>query len=368
MHIAQASGGVERYLYILLKYLDKSKYTNVLVLSQDYDLEKFRRFTNKIECIDMYREIGLVNEIKAVFSIRKLIRKYKPDIIYMHSTKAGVVARIANIGFKNVSIYNAHGWSFNMKTSSKNTEIYAFVERLLAPLCTKIICISEYEKESAIKRNICKSGKIQVIYNGIDFEEHKSEQIQNREGFGIPKDAYVVGIVGRLTRQKAPDIFVKMAKRIKEKIPNAFFIMVGDGDEREKIKEMIISLNLAKDFLITGWVNNPLDYIHYFDVGMLLSRWEGFGLVLPEYMLESKPIVATRVDAIPNIITDRKNGLLIEMDDYEAAATAIEEIHNTEIAGKLAENGLICVKKRFNAERMAKDTERLFEKIKIRSQ
>ena len=363
MHVAQAAGGVERYLYTLLKYLDKNEYNNILVLSQSYDLEKFKEFASQIECVEMHREIGFASEIKVIFNIRKLIKKYHPDILYVHSSKAGATARLANLGLKNVCIYNAHGWAFNMKISSKKTRIYELIERILAPLCTKIICISDFEKESAVKRHICKPDKIQVIYNGIDFDEHKADQNWSKVELGIPEDAYVVGMVGRLEKQKAPDVFVRTAKLIKEKIPNAFFVMVGEGNEEKKTKELISSFNLTDRFLITGWVNNPLDYIRCFNVAMLLSRWEGFGLVLPEYMLEGKPVVATRVDAIPNIITNGENGILVEMDDDKGAAEAVEKIYSTSIADELVKNGLICVKERFNAERVARDTENLFKKL-----
>ena len=83
MHVAQSPGGVERYLYTLLKYIDKSEYNNILVLSQNYDIQKFKNLATKIEIVEMYREIGFLKEIKAVFNIRKLIKKYHPDVVYI---------------------------------------------------------------------------------------------------------------------------------------------------------------------------------------------------------------------------------------------------------------------------------------------
>ncbi len=139
--------------------------------------------------------------------------------------------------------------------------------------------------------------------------------------------------------------------------------MVGNGNEQEEIVKQINEYGLSESFLITGWVNNPLDYIRCFDVAMLLSRWEGFGLVLPEYMLEGKPIIATKVDAIPNIITDGINGLLVDMDDYSAAANAVEKIYTSNIGRTLIENGKKGVYERFNAQRLAKETEALIEQM-----
>jgi glycosyltransferase involved in cell wall biosynthesis len=364
MHIAQSAGGVERYLYTLLKRMDKDKYENILVLSQNYDFEKFKDISCTIERVEMCREIDPIQDIRSIKKIRKLIKQYKPDIIYMHSSKAGALGRIANIGLKNVSIYNAHGWAFNIKCSCMKQKMYALIEKILASLCTKIVAISDYEKESALQRHICKSDKIEVIYNGIDFDEYTDETTIERQKLGIPEDADVVGMVGRLSQQKAPDIFVKSAQLIKTKIPNAYFVIVGDGDEREQTEELIRDSGLSDRFLITGWVKNPFDYIKIFDIAMLLSRWEGFGLVLPEYMLAGKPIVATKVDAVSNIIIDGKNGLLVNMDDYCVAADKVIELHsNTALYNDLKNGGLECVKKKFNAERVVNETESLFDRI-----
>lgn len=115
---------------------------------------------------------------------------------------------------------------------------------------------------------------------------------------------------------------------IKKKIPQAYFIIVGDGDQRDEIEQMIENEGLNGEILITGWVDNPLTYANLFDQAVLLSRWEGFGLVLAEYMELEKPIVATNVDAIPDLITDYDNGLLVEVDNVEQIVCAIETIYN----------------------------------------
>lgn len=365
MHIAQAPGGVERYLYTLLKKMDRKQFNNILVLSQDYDINKFKQFSDNIECVEMHREINIFSELNSMICVRRIIKKYRPDIVYMHSTKAGAIGRIANLGIKNISIYNPHGWAFNMKCNIFKRKLYAVIERLLAPLCTKIVAISDYEKSSAMNQHICKEGKIQVIYNGIDLDEQKEgHNYLSRESLAIPQNAFVVGMVGRLDKQKAPDVFVKAAYLIKQVIPNAFFIMVGNGTEQEEIEQMIKKYDLYNSFLITGWTQNPLDYIYNFDIGMLLSRWEGFGLVLAEYMLLGKPIIATRVDAIPSLITDGYNGLLIEVDDYKSAACKCEELfQNSCLQEQLINNGVATVYEKFDACRVAKEHEKLFLSI-----
>lgn len=185
-----------------------------------------------------------------------------------------------------------------------------------------------------------------------------------RASQNIPDDAYLIGMVGRISEQKAPDIFVRVAAVLKDVIPNAYFMIVGDGEQRREINQLIEELGLVGRVVITGWVNNPIAYANLFDQAVLLSRWEGFGLALTEYMKLGKAIVATEVDAIPDLITDQENGLLVEMDNVEQAANAIKEIfYNEELKQKIISNSLMRVNAFFNVERVASEHKSLFFKL-----
>ncbi|WP_394871367.1 glycosyltransferase family 4 protein [Clostridium butyricum] len=365
MHIVQSPGGVERYINMFLKNMDSSKYDNILICSLDYDKKKYEDFIYAFEYVNMSREINLKSDLSAILHIRKIIKKYNPDVVYLHSSKAGAIGRIANLGLKNRSLYNPHGWAFNMNCSSIKKKVYLYIEKLLAPLCTFIIAISDFEKECAIKNKVCKADKIKVIYNGIDideYEEKKKKFTLTREELGIPEDAYVIGTVGRLTEQKAPDTFIKSAKKIKDRYPKAFFIMVGDGELKDTVKELVKGSNLENSVLITGWVDEPMEYIELFDQAMLLSRWEGFGLVLPEYMIARKPIIATEVDAIPNLISNNENGMLVGMDAIEeVAATSEVLINDTDKSELMIQRADNIVRDKFNIKRVIEEFEEIFK-------
>lgn len=365
LHVAQAAGGVDRYIRMLLKYLDKEKFENILVCSQDFHEEDYRGLADFFEQVEMTRAIGS-NDLKAIRKVRKLLKKYTPDIVYAHSSKAGAIARIADLGLKNYLIYNPHGWAFNMKCSETKRRLYTMIERVEAPFCDKIVCISDAEKQSALEKKICRDEKLQVIFNGVDIEAYECGEHGKlkRADLDIPSDAFVVGMVGRISPQKAPDIFVKMAKLLKVEIPNAHFIIVGGGEMENEIKQYARENSLEDCLHITGWVDNPMSYVELFDVACLLSRWEGFGLALPEYMMASKPIVASWVDAIPNIIWDGENGLLVEVDDYVGASKAVLRIYQESgLKDKLVTQGLEDVHNRFNARRVSEEHGKLFEQI-----
>lgn len=365
LHVAQAAGGVDRYLRILLKYLDRDRFENIVVVSKDFSKKNYTGLTSCFEQVEMSRAIG-GNDLRAIRKVRKLIKHYEPDIVYAHSSKAGAIARVADIGLKNYCIYNPHGWAFNMRCSEKKKSMYTTIEKIAAPFCDKIICISEAEKESALKKKVCKENKLQVIFNGVDIEAYENGihgKIKRVE-MNIPDDAFVVGMVGRISPQKAPDVFVKMAKLVNNRIPNAHFIIVGSGEQESEIRKYAEDNGFSDRLHITGWVDEPMYYVELFDVACLLSRWEGFGLVLPEYMMACKPIVASRVDAIPNIIRNDENGVLVNVDDAVEAGEAVLRIyHDSGLRNRLVAQGLEDVHNKFNARRVSEEHEKLFGKI-----
>lgn len=362
MHVAECIGGVDRYLHSFLKYVDCEKIENIMVLSKLYEGKGYDKLADHVEILNIPHGMG----VKTIFStkdIRRIMKKYNPDVVFAHSSIAGAVTRLACIGQKCKVIYNPHGWAFNIQSRKKN--IFIVLERLMAHYCDAIVCISDAEKESALNKKICKEDKLHVIYSGIDFEEHKDRQV-TREKLEIPEDAFVVGMVGRIAKQKAPDVFVKMAAEISKTIDNAFFVIVGDvveGNVEEKGYIEQLAQQRGIRLKITGWVDTPLDYVKQFDVACLLSRWEGFGLVIPEYMLCEKPIIATRVDAIPYLIKDGYNGLLVDVDDYKAAAEAVCKLTNTDLQKTLVSNGLLVLQQKFNAERMVRELSDLIDEL-----
>lgn len=365
LHVAQAVGGVDRYIRMLLKYLDKEKFENILICSQDFHREDYDGLVHCFEQVQMNRAIGM-NDLKLIREVRKLIKQYNPDIVYAHSSKAGAIARAADIGLNSHCVYNPHGWAFNMRCSAKIKAMYTAIEKIAAPFCDKIICISDAEKQSALDKKICREDKLQVIFNGVDIESYENgvHGAVKRKDLNILEDAFVVGMVGRMSPQKAPDVFVKMAKKVKDAVPNAHFIIVGNGNQEAEIRKYAEDNGFSDSLHITGWVDNPMSYVELFDVACLLSRWEGFGLALPEYMMAGKPIVASRVDAIPNIIRDEENGLLVEVDDADGASKAVLRIYQDDrLKDRLVTQGLEDVHSRFNARRVSEEHGKLFERM-----
>lgn len=369
MFISQSNGGVAKYLQMFFKYIDKERYKIILVYPIEYIYEKnkFENLVDHIEFVDMHREINIIKDFKSCVAIMEVIKKYNPDLIYLNSSKAGALGRIANLRYRKPIIYNPHGWAFNMRTGYLKRKIYVFIERLLSKYTDYIIAISNKEKESAMINNIANDDRVKVIFNGIDIDEYDCNpelQRSYRSNLNIPEDVIVIGMVGRISDQKAPDIFIKSAYEINKIIPNTYFIIVGDGEKLEEITELINKFGLGEKVLITGWVDNTFNYINTFDISMLLSRWEGFGLVLAEYMVCKKPIIATDIDAIPDLIENNVNGLLVKVDSVEECVKAtIDIINNQVLKNNLILNSDNIVRKRFDIRRVVEEHDNLFSNL-----
>ena len=367
MHIAECAGGVDVYLSMLLPLLEKKGLYQYFVCSKLFDKAKYEKMVDGVEQIDMKQSFSPFSIIKNVRKVKKIIKSIKPDIIYCHSSFAGGIGRLAAKGSKIKIVYNPHGWAFNMNQKSSlsmslKSKIYLVIEKFLARKTDRIICISKAERQSALEKEIAKDSKLVLITNGIDISKVRSANRLKRSDFNIPEDAFVVGMIGRLCPQKAPDTFIHSAKLIKEKIPDSFFIIVGDGELTDQTVEYAKQNNIG--LLVTGWVDNPYDYLQLFDISLLLSRWEGFGLAIVEYMAAEKNVVASRIDAIPTIIEDGVDGLLVEVDNPNDVCDKVMYIHGHPAeAATMRKNALEKVIRDYDVNRVADQHVALFQEL-----
>ena len=332
VHIAQSAGGVAEYLYMFLKKFNSKDYENILIVSQDYEkqIEKFKKYTTETYIVPMVRDIKLKDDLKSTYKVRKILKKEKPDIVYLHSSKAGAIGRLALLlNFKTKILYNAHGWYFNADIGEKKKKVIALIERILAIKTNKIINISKSEYDSAIRYKIASKKKMCIIENGIDFSKFQdSEKYRKstREKFSIKENEIVVGVVGRLSEQKDPITTIKAFNEVYKENRNVKLMYVGSGELEEKVKKYAKEHSILDRVIITGWVSNVEEYIPAFDIAVLPSKWEGFGLVLIEYMACNKPIVATNVGGICDIIEDGNNGILCNKEDYKDFGKGINKL------------------------------------------
>lgn len=241
-------------------------------------------------------------------------------------------------------------------------KVFLVVERVLAHLTDRIVCISKAEENDAIKDHVAPEKELVLIPNGIDIDAVRSARPIARSSLGISEDAFVVGMIGRITNQKAPDVFIKAAEIIHKEIPNSAFIIVGDGEEQKEVETFAKEHGLH--LVITGWTDSPYCYLKDFDVAMLLSRWEGFGLAIVEYMAAEKNLVVTNVDAIPTLVKDGVDGLLVNADNpQDAADKVIWLYHHPKEAVEMRRNALKKVMENYDINRVVNQHVEMFNNL-----
>ncbi len=365
LHIIQGGkGGTLEYLKLFLKFIDKSKY-NCTIICHGEIHEELSKLGYKTFNIEMERSISPIKDLISFIKINKYIRNNKVDLIHAHSSKAGALARFAAKFNKIVCVYNPHGWAFNIKTSDLKRKLYEIFERSLSNFCNKIVMISESEYKSAIEENICNKEKLIIINNGIDISKYNTKiDYKFRRQLGFKDNEVLIGMCARLTEQKSPSTFIKIAKMVTDKYDKCKFIIIGDGELREKVENEIKLLKLEKEVLITGWTKNPEKYINIIDIGVLTSKWEGFGLVLAEYMACGKPIVASSIQGIKNVVRDGIDGLLCSPnDEKEFVECIVKLINNKELYEEMNKNEVLRVNESFDFKRVAKEHECLYDEL-----
>ena len=369
LHVTQATiGGALEYIKLFFSHIDTDEYELCLICPSYGPMrQEIEDMGITVYPIEMSREINLKADIKSFFELKKAIKHIKPDLVHLHSSKAGVLGKVASYLNKVPCIYNAHGWSFSINTTDKKKKIYSLIEKYTSLFCCKIVNISEYEYNLAKQYKIASDKKMITIHNGIDIEKYKKNNYCKElilEELKIPQNSFIVGMVARISEQKDPIKFIEIAKRVCSEIEDAYFILVGDGELRDQVNKLILKYDLNDRVKITGWVNDVNKYISVFDIGILTSRWEGFGLVLTEYMAAKKPIIASNVGGIPELIEDNYNGILVDINDTSKFVKSIIELKdNDTLKNKYVENSSYILDNKFNIKNVVEKHNKLYRKL-----
>lgn len=274
----------------------------------------------------------------AILFIQTIIN-FKPDIIHIHSSFAGLICRIIIVFFPNRPkvIYCPHAFSFLMSTGKIKKIIYAFIENILSHITDMIICTSNFEKKIALEY-LMNSEKMVVIYNGI-----KVPLVVNE--ISPYKKKNNVLFVGRFDYQKAFDFVLKVSNYFPDNIE---LTIVGEYVNDKNKKSIPNSINHIP------WLNRESLslYYYYADVVFMPSRWESFGLVAVEANSYGTPVVCSNRASLPEIVIDNFNGKTFDHYDPEMVSKMIIEIINSPMNREIASNCISVYKNKFTSELM----------------
>ncbi|MFH1255417.1 MAG: glycosyltransferase family 4 protein [bacterium] len=359
-------GGAQRHIFDLADNL-KNDFKIAVAFGQQGNNGKLAKILheNNIEYFiipNLKRDISPVSDILALIAIIKLIKRHKPDIIHLNSSKISILGSMAAFITGTKAIYTVHGWVFNEPMPEWKKSFYKFAEKFTAKFKRKIICVSEYDYQTALKNKIAPMEKLAVIHNGIaPMEFHskeKARQILNSQNSDL-----LIGSIGNLYKTKGFEYLVRAADILvnKNKIP-AKFLIIGQGDEKEKIKNLIAEYNLENNFILAGQIDQAAKLLKAFDIYACSSVKEGLPYSILEAMNAGLPIVSTDVGGIPEMIKHEKTGLLAKPADAEDLAEKIKSLANNRILQiKLGENAKQSAGQNFGLKKMIEETKKIYQ-------
>jgi glycosyltransferase involved in cell wall biosynthesis len=247
------------------------------------------------------------------------------DVVHTHSAKAGAIGRLAARRVGIPAVHTLHGFPFHDFQPAWRRNLYIDIERRLGRSTDLFLAIGSTVAADAIRLGIAPPDRVRVIGSSVDTSIKPSTsrtRAAARDLLGLPQDAPVVGTVGRLDYQKAPDQFVEAARRVRD--PRVRYVWVGSGELEAEARRLASRSGLADRILFTGERSDVPVLLPAFDVFAMSSRYEGIPCALAEAMLAGIPAVATAVNGVPEIVVPGETGLLARPGDPASLARAIE--------------------------------------------
>lgn len=364
-------GGTRTHLKLLVSHLDKQKFDVSVICATRRspafldDIELMRRMGITVYIVDMVREINPIKDFHAFLQILSIIRKNKFDIVHTHSSKAGVLGRFAAFiaGVPRI-YYSPHAFSFLGCRNRIYRFIYLMIEKVLAFMTTKIICVSESEKFIARSYKIIKESKIIAIQNAIDLEKCTIDLVVTSEiedRFHLSQKI-VIGSVAYFRTQKNYTLLIKSAPRVIKSDKRVVFLIIGDGEQFSIMQKRIKDLDLQENFILTGHVDDICPYYHIMDIFILTSLWEGMPYSILEAMAFGLPVIATDVVGTRDLVIHQHTGFLVSSQDADAFANVILQlVENQNLRARLARNGKKLINEQFLMKNRILELETLYE-------
>jgi len=290
-----------------------------------------------------------------------------PVIVHTHSSKAGILGRAAaRIAGVPVVIHTVHGFGFHPRQGPVVRRFYIALERLAARWTNHIIAVAQADLDEGVALGLFAREQASVIRSGIEIARYTGTGIDREStvrALGFDPARPLVGMVACLKPQKNPVDFVRAATLVAGSMPDAQFLLAGDGVLRPAVEEEVRRSGLGGRFRLLGWRRDVDAIIPCLDVLVLTSLWEGLPRVFPQAMAAGRPIVAYRVDSAPEAVTEGLTGYLVEPGDYAGAAARIANLlADPALARRMGAAGRGRVAE-FDAELMVRAQETLYERL-----
>ena len=307
-------------------------------------------------------------DVAAMTRIRRLIRHVRPDIVETHTTKAGIVGRLAaRLEGSPVVVHVYHGHVLQGHYGTIKTWFARSAERALARVSDRLVAVSARVKDDLVRFTVASPDRISIVEPGLDL----GPMVRTRENhgalrheLGLAQGVPLVGIVGRLTEIKNHRLFLTAAARLLAVRPDVHFVVVGDGDLGPEIRARARKLGLSSRVTFTGWRHDLARIYADLDVLVSCSKSEGTPFAIIEAMAAECPVVATAVGGVPDLLDDQVTGLLVSPGEpVPLVAAILRLIGDPGFARALARSAAARAEVRFGAGRLASEMDALYTEL-----
>ncbi|MFB0845127.1 glycosyltransferase family 4 protein [Paenibacillus oleatilyticus] len=367
-HISEAtSGGVMTHLVQLAKHLAPEKFKQTFVLSTLKNQSLLNEETfhgHELHLINIKRNISPISDLISLVKMVRFLFFNRFDVIHCHSSKAGVIGRLAAwlTGHKNL-IYTPHSFSVNKYNNKIKNFLFSKIERCLSFITKKVICVSEGEYYLACKQyNLAPKNKLIVIPNGIEVEnlslEISKEEFLIKNGFeGNEK---ILCFVGRLCDQKNPEYMIRAFSQIENE--KVVLLIAGEGPLRKKMELLVSKLKIEQKVFFLGEVKNTTEILSISDIFVNTSLWEGLPYVILEAMSVGVPVIATNIVGNTDLVHDHETGYLVNVNDINQLTQTINNVLAME-DDTVVENARTLIQNKHLLSTMVESLELFYEEV-----
>jgi glycosyltransferase involved in cell wall biosynthesis len=318
------NGGAQANTLLSVAGLDRGRYSVDLACGPGVLQAEASALADRLIVLPYFRRsLYSLGDLRVAVALWRLIGEY--DIVHTHGSKAGVIGRLAaRMRRVPVVLHTVHGFPVRDYMPRLQRQLLLTLERVAARCADRIICVCQSNTAEALSLGVARPEQLRVVVSGVPSELVRSGSGDAiRAELGIPADAPVVGTITRLMEQKAPVDFVAAARRLVATHPEVHVVMVGDGPLHDQVAAAAAGVPRLH---LLGFRNDVPDVLAMLDVVAFSSLWEGLGRALTEAVLAGKPVVATAVNGVPDLVVDGETGYLTTPGRPDELADRILEV------------------------------------------
>jgi glycosyltransferase involved in cell wall biosynthesis len=328
-----------------------------------------QRGVEVVKLPDLHREISPLRDLRAAYRLAALIREVRPHILHTHTAKAGAVGRTAAVlagsARPPIVVHTFHGHVLRGYFGPARTAFFRKLEQALAATTTALVAVSPEVRDDLVALGVAPAEKFTVIRLGIELDERVGAPPDGRAGarrmMGVADGRFTVGWIGRMTGVKRTEDVLLAFRRLREQGVDACLCMVGDGPDRDSVETQAYRLGIIRDCLFLGYQDDVAPFYAAFDALVLPSANEGTPVSAIEALASGRPVVATRVGGVPDVVRDGLDGYLVEPGDVDALAGRLARLAaDPDLARRMGEAGRARVRSRYSVERLIDDVDRFY--------